>query len=449
MSDKDNNILKHGKGTKCTKMEYAIYLDLECVLTKHDTCANNPINSYSKTLFTDEVSGYSLQVVSKHNDNQQLYYRGIDCMGRLSSELMTIGKEIADKKKKEEIPLTNQEESEYEKGEYCHICNGKFSSKDEINKIKKDNEKEEKDKQKENNRKIKFLEIFLKIKDYDYYSGKYRGPAHILCNSRYQEQGNIPVMIFNGSNHDFHLIIKELAKTVRSKMKCIGENTETYKTFSVEFEKDDNVDNNDNDDNDDYDDNDDNDKKKKMKKKPISYKLKFIDSYRFIKSSSGRLVDNLSEINNNTCNKCNERTRTTHYCQHIRSHENRLMYKCLNCINISFKPINDLINRFQNTCRMCNGDNEKFMLLSRKGAYPYEYMDNWNRFDETSLPSKEEFYSNLNMSNISDKDREHAKKVWNTFKIKDLGEYHNLYVQSDTALLADVFENFRNVGLKE
>ena len=76
-------------------------------------------------------------------------------------------------------------------------------------------------------------------------------------------------------------------------------------------------------------------------------------------------------------------------------------------------------------------------------------MDNWNKFNETSLPSKEEFYSNLNMSNIPDKDYEHAKKVWNTFNIKDLGEYHNLYVQSDTALLADVFENFRNVCLKE
>ena len=74
-------------------------------------------------------------------------------------------------------------------------------------------------------------------------------------------------------------------------------------------------------------------------------------------------------------------------------------------------------------------------------------MDNWNKFNETSLPSKEEFYSNLNMSNISDKEYEYANKIWNTLNIKNLGEYHDLYLQLDTVLLADVFENFRKVCL--
>ena len=76
-------------------------------------------------------------------------------------------------------------------------------------------------------------------------------------------------------------------------------------------------------------------------------------------------------------------------------------------------------------------------------------MDDWNKFDECVLPSKEEFYSNLDMSNISDKHYEHAKKVSNTLNIKNFGQYHDLYVQSDTMLLADVFENFRKVCLKE
>ena len=125
------------------------------------------------------------------------------------------------------------------------------------------------------------------------------------------------------------------------------------------------------------------------------------------------------------------------------------MYKCLNCKNLSFKPINTLITKFSNTCKLCCNDNEKFVLLLRKGIYPYEYMDDWNRFNETSLPLKEEFYSSLSLSNISDKEYEYAKKVWNTLNIKNLGEYHDLYVQSDTALLADVFENFRKVCLKE
>ena len=87
-------------------------------------------------------------------------------------------------------------------------------------------------------------------------------------------------------------------------------------------------------------------------------------------------------------------------------------------------------------------------MLLRKGVYPYEYMDSWERFDETSLPDKEAFYSELNLEDITDKDYEHAQKVWKVFGIKNLGEYHDLYVQSDTLLLADVFENFRNKCLE-
>ena len=82
--------------------------------------------------------------------------------------------------------------------------------------------------------------------------------------------------------------------------------------------------------------------------------------------------------------------------------------------------------------------------MLRKGVYPYEYMDSWERFDETSLPNKKAFYSELNLEDITDKDYEHAQKVWEVFEIKNLGEYHDLYVQSDTLLLADVFENFRD-----
>ena len=72
-------------------------------------------------------------------------------------------------------------------------------------------------------------------------------------------------------------------------------------------------------------------------------------------------------------------------------------------------------------------------------------MDNWERFHETSLPHKESFYSSLNMENIYDIDYRHGNNVFKKVKLKNLGEYYNLYVQSDTLLLADVFENFRNM----
>ena len=84
----------------------------------------------------------------------------------------------------------------------------------------------------------------------------------------------------------------------------------------------------------------------------------------------------------------------------------------------------------------------------RKGDYPYEDMNNWEKFDKTTIPPKEAFYSKLNLKGISDADYEHTQKVWEVFEIKDCGKYHDLYAQSDTLLLADVFDNFRNMCLE-
>ena len=75
-------------------------------------------------------------------------------------------------------------------------------------------------------------------------------------------------------------------------------------------------------------------------------------------------------------------------------------------------------------------------------------MDDWEKFNETSLPEKENFYSHLSMEDITDADYEHAKRVFKDFEIKHLGEYHDLYIQSDTLLLAEVSENFRNMCLE-
>ena len=86
------------------------------------------------------------------------------------------------------------------------------------------------------------------------------------------------------------------------------------------------------------------------------------------------------------------------------------------------------------------------MFAVKKSIYPYEYIDSWEGFGENTIPPKEAFYSKLNLENITDK--EHVKKVWKAFEIKNLGEYHDLYVQWDTFLLADVFENFINKWIK-
>ena len=93
-------------------------------------------------------------------------------------------------------------------------------------------------------------------------------------------------------------------------------------------------------------------------------------------------------------------------------------------------------------------NDDQFRLIKRKGVYPYDYMDSFQRFSEKSLPAREDFYSILNDTNISESDYEHAKQVWSEFQIKDLGDYHDLYLRTDVLLLADVFESFRKTCLE-
>ena len=88
------------------------------------------------------------------------------------------------------------------------------------------------------------------------------------------------------------------------------------------------------------------------------------------------------------------------------------------------------------------------MLLLRKVIYPYEYIDEFEKFNKTSLHEKEELYNNLNMEDITYADYMHAKRVCKDFLIKTLGEYHDLYLKSDTLILADLFKNFRKMCLE-
>ena len=87
-------------------------------------------------------------------------------------------------------------------------------------------------------------------------------------------------------------------------------------------------------------------------------------------------------------------------------------------------------------------------MLLRKGIYPHEYMDDWEKFQETTLLEKKDFYSSLNLEDITDADYMKAKRVCKNFKIKNLGEYYDLYLKTDIILFANVFENFRKIYLK-
>ena len=307
--------------------------------------------------------------------------------------------EIINYKKRGIIPLTQEEHNFYNEQEICYICKENFSmDKDDKDYI---------------NRK--------KVKDHCHYTGKFRKAAHSKCNLNYKIQKEILIIIHNAS----HFILNQLAIEFKGGLNCIGDNTEKYIIFSVPI------------------------KKELNNGKVITYKLKFIDSFRFTSDSLSNLVDNTSGIFNSIeCKSCIEKIKINSECCFDGLKNNRLIYKYKECKEEWKRPINLLKEKFPSIHQFCDGDLNVFILVLGKGVYPYEYMDSWERFNETTLPPKEAFYSNLNLEVITDKDYTHAQKVWDVFEIKNLGEYHDLYIQSDTLLLSDVFENFRNMCLK-
>ena len=393
----NNNKIKYNQGEKSIKLPIVVYADLECLLEKISTCQNNPNELSTTEINKHTPSGYSLftHCSSDKSKNKLNHYRGKDCMKNFCKDLREHATKIINYEKKKMTPLTTKEKIHYNEQEICYICKKEFDKSD----------------------KKKY-----KVRDHCYYTGKYRGAAHNICNLRYKIPKEIPVVFHNGSTYDYHFIIKELVKEFQGNFECLGKNTEKYITiFSVPIKK-----------------------KIENKNIEITYKIKFIDSCRFMSMPLSKLIDNLSEgLHNNKCVDCKS------CLDYIKTKNEKLILKCFNCKQYYEKDfIKELIKRFASTNEFCSKNLNKFILLLRKGVYPYEYMDPWERFGKTLLPSKESFYSNLNMENIDDIDYRHGNNVFKRFKLKNLGEYHDLYVQSDTLLLADVFENFRNTYLK-
>ena len=161
-----------------------------------------------------------------------------------------------------------------------------------------------------------------KVRDHCHYSGIYRGAAHNICNLRYKIPKEIPIVFHNGSNYDHHFIIKEVVKESDGNFECLGENTEKYITFSVPI-------------------------KKKIENKDIeiTYKIKFIDSYRFMATSLSKLVDNLTEdIHGDKCVDCKSDL------SYMKVIDEALIFRCFNCKKNYKKEVNkELIKRFANT----------------------------------------------------------------------------------------------------
>ena len=180
-----------------------------------------------------------------------------------------------------------------------------------------------------------------KVRDHCHYTGKYRGAAHNICNLRCKIPKEIPILFHNGSTYDYHFIIKELSVPIKKKI----ENKDIE----------------------------------------ITYKIKFIDSFRFMATSLSKLVDSLMEdIHGDKCVDCKSDL------SYMKVIDETLIFRCFNCKKNYKKEINkESIKRFASTYKFCNNDLNKFVMLLRNGVYPYEYMDGWDKFNETSIPSKE------------------------------------------------------------
>ena len=338
MPNEDNKILKYNHREKSMRAPFMFYADLESLLEKMDTCYDDPEKSSTAKINKHTPSGYSLFTHCSFNkgENKLDYYRGGDCMKMFCLDLREHATKIINYEKKELIPLTKKEEKNHNEQKVCYICRKEFNTDDNDKKCHK-------------------------VKDHCHYTGKYRGAAHDICNLRYKIPKEIPVVFHNASAYDYHFIIKNLAEEFEGQFECLGENTEKYITFSVPIKKE---------------------ITKKDKIIKISYKIKFSDSYRFMSTSLSKLVDNLSEgLHNDECKDCMS------YLDYVTIKDNQLIYRCSCCKKNYEKGFNkELIQRFANIYEICNGDLNKFILLLRKGVYPYEYMDNWERFNETSLP---------------------------------------------------------------
>ena len=179
-------------------------------------------------------------------------------MKRFFKDLKENATKIINNKKKEMIPLTDKEKKSYKKQNF--VTHAKSNLILMMATIKNH-----------------------KVRDHCHYTGKFRGAAHIICTLGYKTPKEIPVVFLNGSTYDYHFIIKQLAKEFDGQFECLGENSEKYITFSVPISKE--LDNG----------------------KKITYKLKFIDSFRLMSSKLTDLVDNFSEIYCKECTGCKKR----------------------------------------------------------------------------------------------------------------------------------------------
>ena len=392
---KESSFAEFHDGQNQFKVPFVMYADFEAILKPTKEFNSNPEESCTKEINQHIPSGFCVNSKFAYRDveNPLKLYGGKDCVEVFCDYIVNEAKRLYHMFPEKPMNcLTSEQLREFNRARKCHICLKKFQK------------------------------LNPKVRDHCHYTGQYRGPAHRNCNLRYKIPSFIPIVFHNLSGCDAHLFIRELGKKFdKGKIGAIAENKEKYISFNVDVVVDKYL-----------------DKEGKENEKKIQ--LKFIDSMRFMASSLDSLSSNQVRVSGMPCNECGGSCEFTCIDEDYIAHG-----KCSVCYSgYSKRQLNkDFILNDFDSLRV--GHNcEQLRSLIRKGVYPYEYMSSWDKFEETKLPPKEAFHSNLNMSDISKYDYKHAQKVWKEFKLKNLEEYHDLYLKTYVLLLSNMFEAFRN-----
>ena len=348
------SILEFKNFVHSEKAPFTIYADFESLIKPLDVCDPDPNKSYTKKYQKHEPVSFSFYIKSfnesVYKSKKRTYIKEnpedpdvIDVFINWLEDEVKIIAQLGNEK----MIITDKEKEQFNKTSDCWICGKKLNIQD-------------------------------KVRDHCHYTGRYRGPAHNICNLKYSKPNNISVFFHNLTGYDSHLFIKKLGIT-EGNIDCIPNNEEKYISFGKTIKVGE------------Y-------KNKKGETKNKYFKIIFKDSLKFMSSSLEALVQNLPK------------------------------------------------NAFKNLDKYYTP--EQTELLKQKGFYPYEYIDTIEKFKDTKPPPQKAFNSKLSGKGISNKNYNHVLNVWNSFNMETFKDYHELYNVSDVLLLADVFENFRDLCLK-
>ena len=376
------------------RVPFVIYADFEAITEKIDSCSPNPEDLYTEQYQKHTPSGFCYYVKCSYDDYyaQPVVYRGEDCVEKFCCMIEEEVINIYDiYKNKVPLAMTKDDYIKFKRATHCHICKKELSN-DKVIILKKDPIHKSCKPEELKHLSESELKDIMEKEDWREYFKKNKCA---ICNKTLED--------VTVKDHD-HLTGKFKGAAHRQ---C-NLKYQLPKFVPVVF-----------------------------------HNLSGYDAHLFIKQL-GKTEGNINCIPNNE-----EKYISFSKSIHIDGDkwENKMEIRYIDSFKFMASSIDSLSKNLAKIQfrEMETIFGEDIEILTKKGVYPYDYMDSFKKFDDTQLPPKEEFYSKLNNNHISDAEYEHAQNVWNYFNIQNMGEYHALYLESDVILLADIFENFRDV----